>query len=131
MYRASEPDSAERNMTLKKIEQLSQAIQQEIDAAPSDPVALNHWAWLISNTTGDYDKALRFSQKSLELRPDTASFLDTLGRCYFAVGDLENAIKYQRQAVELEPSTRILKRQLDEFEAALAKQQGEQTPHDA
>ncbi len=122
MYRVSEPDSSERKMTLAKIDQLSQVLLRQIDDDPDDPIAYNHWAWLIGNTVGDYEKAVRFSHKSLEISPDTAGFLDTLGRCYFSAGDIENAVKYQRRAVELDPSTRILKRQLEEFESALAKQ---------
>ncbi len=123
MYRVSEPDSSERKLALAKIDQLSQALLRQIDENPDDPIAYNHWAWLIGNTTGDYEKAIRFSHKSLEISPETAGFLDTLGRCYFAAGDIENAVKYQRRAVELDSATRILKRQLDEFEAALAARQ--------
>jgi tetratricopeptide (TPR) repeat protein len=82
----------------------------------------NQYAWLISNTEGDYQLALRCSQRSLELQPNFSTYLDTLGRCYYAVGDYENAVKYQRRAVELEPFAMSLKRQLQLFEAALQQQ---------
>lgn len=80
----------------------------------------NQYAWLISNTEGDFRKALQYSLKSLELTPDTSALLDTCGRCYFALGDFENAIRMQRRAVKLEPHSPALLRQLAEFEAALA-----------
>ncbi len=57
--------------------------------------AHNQLAWLVSNTEGDYDEALRGSQRSLELRPDTAGYLDTLGRCFYAKGDYKNAVLNQ------------------------------------
>ena len=123
MYRASEPESSQRQMVLRKIDMLAQDFMRQIDESPQEPLGYNQWAWLISNTEGDYQKAIRYSHRSLELLPDTAGYLDTLGRCYFAAGDIENAIKYQKQAVELDSSMKVLQRQLDEFEAALVEKQ--------
>ena len=60
-------------------------------------------------------EALRASRRSLELSPDNAAYLDTLGRCYYALGDLENAIRFQSRAVQLEPSTQQIRRQLEFF----------------
>jgi tetratricopeptide (TPR) repeat protein len=84
---------------------------------------LNTYAWLVSNTTGDYAQALEFSKKSLELLPDDWRLADTCGRCYFAIGDLENAVRTQRRAVKMMPHSPPLVRQLEEFEAALAAKQ--------
>jgi tetratricopeptide (TPR) repeat protein len=81
---------------------------------------LNQYAWLISNTNGDYAKALSFSLQSLELGVDGAK-LDTCARCYFAMGDIDNAVRMQKRALKLMPHSPPLKRQLSEFEAARAK----------
>jgi tetratricopeptide (TPR) repeat protein len=78
-------------------------------------------AWLVANTEGDVDEAIRCSKKSLELRPGSASYLDTLGRCYFAKGDLEKAVECQLQAVALEPQMKQMAKQLELFQAALEK----------
>jgi tetratricopeptide (TPR) repeat protein len=83
----------------------------------------NQYAWLVSNTEGDYDSALRFSHRTLELLPGTAGYLDTLGRCYYAKGDFANAVKYQSQAAKRDPYSGAIQRQLALFERALAKQQ--------
>ncbi len=80
----------------------------------------NEYAWLIGNTVGDYQKALACSQKSLELIPDYWPYQDTLGRCYFAAGDLKNAVHFQRLAVAGAPYMQQMKRQLKQFEEALA-----------
>jgi tetratricopeptide (TPR) repeat protein len=80
----------------------------------------NQLAWLVANTEGDFDEALRSSLKSLEYRPGTAAYLDTLARCYYAKKDYANAVKYQRQALELEPFSGQMRRQLKLFEDALA-----------
>ncbi len=83
---------------------------------------LNQYAWLISNTEGNYRKALECSLYSLQLNPDEPAQLDTAGRCYFAVGDLGNAVKMQRRAVKLMPHSPPLVRQLAMFEAAVKAQ---------
>ena len=81
----------------------------------------NHWAWLVSNTEGDFKKAVEYSQRSLELAPGSPSYLDTLGRCYYATGDLENAIKVQREAIAKHRHMMVMHRQLQQFEDELQK----------
>jgi tetratricopeptide (TPR) repeat protein len=130
MYRWPDADEKWRESTRRRIRDLTQSFQQEIDADPSDPTAYNQWAWLISNTEGDYQKAIRYSHRSLELIPPGAGedagagFLDTLGRCYYAAGDYENAVKYQRQAVEKVDYMQVMHRQLALFEKVLAEKKG-------
>lgn len=80
---------------------------------------LNQYAWLISNTEGNYQAALEASLKSLEIEMDGAK-LDTCARCYFATGDIENAIRMQKRALKLLPHSPPLQRQLSEFQQALA-----------
>jgi tetratricopeptide (TPR) repeat protein len=130
MYRLPDADEKWRESTRRRIRDLAQSFQQEIDADPSDPSAYNQWAWLISNTEGDFQKAIRYSHRSIELIPPAAGeaagggFLDTLGRCYYAAGDYENAVKYQRQAIEKVDYMQVMHRQLALFEKALAEKQG-------
>ncbi len=94
------------------------AVQTEYEGKLAE--ALNNYAWLICNTEGDYQQALKFSLESLEFREDSAK-LDTCGRCYFALGDLDNAVRVQKRALALEPHSPPLKRQLREFEQAKKK----------
>ena len=119
MHRAAGADEAFHAETLERIARLSEETQQRIDEDPDDALQYNQWAWLISNTVGDYAKAIRYSEKSLELAPGDSGFLDTLGRCYFAIGDLERAVATQREAVRGQPHLQVMRRQLNQFEAAL------------
>ena len=80
--------------------------------------ANNLFAWLVSNTEGNLDEALQCSHRSLEIRPESAGFYDTLGRCYFAKGDIPNAIKFQSRAAKLEPHSGMIKKQLKQFRQA-------------
>ncbi|MCC9603219.1 hypothetical protein LOC67_21940 [Stieleria sp. JC731] len=84
----------------------------------------NEYAWLVANTKGDYQQALRYSQQSLKLSSDDnptqrAARLDTCARCYFAIGDIENAIVTQKEALQYDRNSLPMIRQLAEFEAAL------------
>jgi tetratricopeptide (TPR) repeat protein len=108
---------------LKSYEELAaQAQNEQTRAAIQWEIALqcNQIAWLVSNTEGDYDEALRLSHKSLEIRVDNAGYLDTLGRCYYAKGDYAGAVRYQSRAVKLDPHSGQIKRQLAFFEKELA-----------
>lgn len=135
MYRASEENGERREVAREAVQRRCRALEQSIDDYPYPAYYAsnfyNEWAWLVSNTEGDFAKAVRYSHKSLELfaarmavdrdlkTEDSAGLLDTLGRCYFAAGDYEAAIKYQTEAVGYQPQMRVLQRQLKEFQEAL------------
>lgn len=72
----------------------------------------NQFAWLVGNTMGDIEEAIRCSEHSLEVHPGDGGHLDTLGRCYYRKGDFESAIKYQRMAVKAAPHELQIQRQL-------------------
>ncbi|HWA98822.1 MAG TPA: hypothetical protein VG713_10040 [Pirellulales bacterium] len=121
LYRLPNADAAVREATLTKIRQAAESFRNQILQSPADPRYYNQLAWLIANTEGDYQEALHCSQKSLELRPNDGGFLDTLGRCYYAVGDFENAVKTQTEAVEKQPWSGLIRKQLDTFQKALER----------
>ncbi len=121
LYRYPKLSEAEKTKVKNQIRAAADVFRRQIQENDDSPLGYNQLAWLIGNTEGDYQEALRCSQKSLELRPNTAAYLDTLGRCYFAVGDLDNAIKSQLQAIKLEPHSGLMQRQLKQFEKAKAE----------
>jgi tetratricopeptide (TPR) repeat protein len=138
MYRASHSDPSWRKETLELISNAVKAFREEVrdcevQAAEAQTEGVredihrdlasahNQLAWLVANTVGDYDEALRSSQRSLELRPETAGYLDTLGQCYYAKGDYKNAVVHQSRAAELDPHSRQISRQLEFFRRAAEK----------
>ena len=62
---------------------------------------------------------MRLSHRSLELKPETGSYYDTLAHCYYAKKDYANAVKYQNLAVKLDPHTQQIQRQAKVFQKAL------------
>jgi tetratricopeptide (TPR) repeat protein len=130
LYRLSADDPALRKQVVEKIaaaaeEFRSQITQSAMDDPDEQATPYNQYAWLIGNTEGNFDLAIQYSHKSLEIMPDTAGYLDTLAHCYAGKGDFKNAVHYQARAVELEPFTMQIQRSLDKFKAALAKQETE------
>ena len=85
---------------------------------PDDAEGYNNLAWLLANTDTSLDEALRLSNKSLELQPDTAAYLDTLAEVHLRLGKPARAVELQKQAIELEPESLDLTERLKKFEAA-------------
>ncbi|HEX7447303.1 MAG TPA: tetratricopeptide repeat protein [Pirellulales bacterium] len=128
LHREKDLEPALRDSTREKIAKAADEFRSRLQQEPDDPSPYNQLAWLLANTDGDRNEALRCSQKSLELvraDPDStgseASLLDTLGHCYFALGDYENAVKYQSRAVKLDERSGLMSKALNEFRAALEK----------
>lgn len=119
MYRFPDADDEFRAKTLRMIEAAAVQFEGLIEEFSDDATGYNQYAWLIGNTEGDIDKAIRYSHRSLELRPATAGYLDTLAHCYYTKGDYANAVRYQEQAVDLEPHSGQLSRPLEKFRQAL------------
>jgi tetratricopeptide (TPR) repeat protein len=113
----------------KEMEKFKQTGENPADPFSSDKrdhaMACNQYAWLVSNTFGDFEKAIRASHKSIEIKQEmkqeAGAYYDTLGRCYFAKGDLDSAIKYQTQALKLDPHSGQMKRQLALFQKTKAE----------
>lgn len=141
MFRVPKPDDAWKQQVKQRIEALGGELRTEMrelestlqrpmdDEQRSDFKKMlaskcNEFAWLLSNTEGDLQEALRASQRSLELAPEDPAFLDTLGRCHYALGDYETAIKFQKQAIKKMPTMQVMRRQLALFEKALEESRG-------
>jgi tetratricopeptide (TPR) repeat protein len=139
MHRLPGADEAWKKMTAEKIKAIAaefhtdvEGFKQMLEMTTSEQarvqfreqlaLACNQYAWLVGNTMGDYAEAVKLSHLSLEMQPNYAGYLDTLGRCYYAAGDFDNAIKYQSQAVKLSPYSGQIRRQLEFFQKEQAAQ---------
>lgn len=108
-----EPEYQQRISGL--IKQSAEKLLEKAARQPDIPTYYNQYAWLIGNTEGDMDKALRYSQKSLELDPDSGGYLDTLAHVYFGRGEYEKAVATQTKAIEFEPHSGMIARKLNVF----------------
>lgn len=106
---------------MQKLIELTDQESEQAEAKSIQAMFCNQYAWLIGNTDGDVQEAIRLSKRSLEIRPEAAGYMDTLAHCYFHAGDFENAVKWQSKAVKLEPHSGQIVRALAKFEKALAE----------
>jgi tetratricopeptide (TPR) repeat protein len=116
LYRA-EQSPEEHKKVLAKIRNAAALFKQRLVTAPEDTMWMNQYAWLVGNTEGDYDEAIRHSQRSLELAEEEqmGGYLDTLAHCYAAKKDYETALKHQARALELEPHSGEIRRAYERF----------------
>jgi tetratricopeptide (TPR) repeat protein len=99
------------------------AMRKEIESDPEDANAYNQFAWIVGNTEGDRDEAMRYAHKAVEKNPDSGAYFDTLAHVYAGKGDWENAVKYQARAVELEPHSGLIVGKFKVFQAKRKEQQ--------
>ena len=101
------------------VEKAAAKLHAAIAADPENPSMYNQYAWLVGNTEGDFDEALKCSRRSLELQPEEGGYYDTLAHVYFGKGDFENAVKYQTKALQLDPHSGIIRNKLELFRKKL------------
>ena len=117
--RLPNPTPQFRERIAKSIQRQTAELRDKMAKDPKSALPYNQFAWLVGNTQGDLDAALRASQKSLELSPNNSAYLDTIAHVYFAKGDLQSAVKYQTLAAQREPHSGLLNSELKRFRAAL------------
>ncbi len=152
LYHAPSLGPERRAEVLELIEIAVQATRNEIDEAPDEAIHYNQLAWLVANTEGDYEDALKKSQKAVELartrlaeeqtnlRRERAvsifseslgGHLDTLAHCYAAIKDYDGAVKAQTEAAQLLPHSAQIVRKLELFRKLQAEQAAAAKPGEA
>ena len=77
------------------------AVYKEIvEKQPANSIALNNLAWL-AKEDGDYDKALTYANRALELSPSVVNIIDTRAMILFAQGERVQALNEITRAFEL------------------------------
>jgi tetratricopeptide (TPR) repeat protein len=68
---------------------------------PKEAGAYNNLAWVYANQAKNLDEALALAQKALEIRPNNAALLDTLGFVHYQRGEYPKAEPLFKKATEL------------------------------
>ncbi|MDZ4821225.1 MAG: tetratricopeptide repeat protein [Planctomycetota bacterium] len=118
LYRLPEQTEEQRASIMKKIQSVANEFRNKISEQDYENMAKNQYAWLIANTEGDFDEALRMSQQSIESEPSSGGYMDTLAHCYAAKKDFAKAVEVQTKAVALEPHSQEIGRALTRFKHA-------------
>lgn len=89
-------------LLLGKTEEAINAYEKVIEHYPNDSIALNNLAWL--SRSSDFDKALKYAKRSVELSPNWAGANDTLGMLLLEKGDYAEALRAFQTASQHEPN---------------------------
>jgi tetratricopeptide (TPR) repeat protein len=121
-HQLPDPEPKYHQNTLKLIERAADGLRTAIAESPEEARHYNQFAWLIGNTEGDLDEALRCARKAVELWPESGAYRDTLAHVHFARGELQQAVASQTKAAELQPYSGLITRKLRVFRDALDEQ---------
>jgi Tfp pilus assembly protein PilF len=65
----------------------------------SSAIVLNNYGYSLAERGLQLERALRMATRAVELEPDNASYLDTLGWIYFKISRFDDAHRYIEKAV--------------------------------
>lgn len=85
-----------------------QDLRTIIQNDPGNAVALNALGYTLSDRTDRQREAMRLIETALELEPENAAILDSMGWVLFKLGRAGEALPYLRRAVEAEPHPEIV-----------------------
>ena len=128
LARLPDQTQAERDKTRVLVDKAVEMLRRDLADSPEEANAYNQVAWLMGNTRGDLDEALRLAKKATELSPDNGAYLDTLAHVCFAKGDLQSALRYQTRAAEVEPHSGQIVSELKVFRAAAEERKKNEKP---
>jgi Tfp pilus assembly protein PilF len=78
------------------------SFEQALRIMPTDATTLNNYAYYLSLRKERLNDAEKMSKKSLELQPNSKSFLDTYGWILFQQGNYQDAKKYIEKAISID-----------------------------
>ncbi len=99
-----------RGSLFESVGQLDEAIsdfRRAVDVAPESALALNALGYTLANRTRRYREAYRYTKRALELDPDNAAIIDSMGWVQYRRGRLPDALKYLERAYGLMPDPEI------------------------
>jgi tetratricopeptide (TPR) repeat protein len=105
---ADEPDNVEllyfRAMTgqqFNRLDILEQDLRRIIELDPQNADAMNALGYTLTDQTDRHEEALELIQKALDLKPDEAAFIDSMGWVQYRLNNYSEAIVHLRRALSL------------------------------
>jgi tetratricopeptide (TPR) repeat protein len=80
---------------------LERDLKTIINLEPNNADALNALGYSLTDQTDRHDEALELITKALDIKPNEAAFIDSMGWVLYRLKDFEEALTYLRRALEL------------------------------
>ncbi len=85
---------------LKNYEESDRVYELALRYDPENHTAMNNYAYNLSIREEQLDRAKELALKAIELEPDNAAYLDTIGWVYFQLADYERARRYIKASID-------------------------------
>ncbi|MFT7223498.1 MAG: tetratricopeptide (TPR) repeat protein [Cellvibrionaceae bacterium] len=92
---------------MDKLQLMESDLRHILALEPENATALNALGYFLTNRTQRYEEALQLITMALELQPDNAAIMDSMGWVLFKLGRNGEAIDYLRRALEQFPDPEI------------------------
>lgn len=89
---------------------------QIVNDFPDSAMHWNNLAWLSARCDRQLEDALQWAEKANRLRPETPSYIDTLGEVLFRMGRQDEAIRCAERCLALDPDNSFYRSQLERFQ---------------
>jgi tetratricopeptide (TPR) repeat protein len=74
----------------------------------NDVQALNNYSYSLVERNIQLKKSLVMSKKAIDMEPDNAAYLDTIGWIYYKLNNAQKALYYIRRSIELEDENAVV-----------------------
>ncbi len=105
--------------TQKIFDKSDAAYEKALALDPENELALNNYAYNLSERGVELSKALDMSKRSLLKNPGSSSFLDTIGWIYFKLGKFTDAKENILKSVNVNPKSSVVLEHLGDVYRAL------------
>ncbi|MBX3043769.1 MAG: tetratricopeptide repeat protein [Candidatus Kapabacteria bacterium] len=85
---------------LGEYEESDRLYEKSLGIDPGDANTNNNYAYSLAVRGIKLNRALKYSQLSLELEPDNAAYLDTYGWIHYQIGNYDTALEYIKKAID-------------------------------
>lgn len=96
----------------KRNKQAVEYYEKALDVDGQSTTALNGLGYILADADIDPVRGLKCCKKAVDLRPQNAAYLDSLGWAYYKNGELLEARTWLRRAVEAAPEQKVIKEHL-------------------
>ncbi|MDR0472066.1 MAG: tetratricopeptide repeat protein [Treponema sp.] len=86
--------------------------EKALDLDKDNTTALNGLGFVLVDANLDLIRGLRCCRKAVDLKPNRAAYLDSLGWAYYKNGELVEARTWLRRALEASPGQKVIKEHL-------------------
>jgi tetratricopeptide (TPR) repeat protein len=96
----------------KRGQQAVDYYEKALDIDKDNPTALNGLGYVLVDSGMDLLRGLRCCKKAVDLKPQNAAYLDSLGWAYYKNGEILEARTWLRRALEAAPAQKEIKEHL-------------------